>query len=178
MSEVDWESSALILAWVAIAILALAVAGLLRAVRVLANRQSPERLHVGPSIGETLPTEVLASLNGSTYLVLFADASCGPCHTIAPALLDVASANGLSPILAVRADVGDLAESAAGIKQGDILSDQADVFSMLRISATPYAVVISPDSWSWMPRPWAPWQHLKRWLADRRSRARLARSHP
>lgn len=134
------ETSFLIITWVVIALLALGLAGCLRAIRTLSLRlddayQSPRRLQVGDALA--VPPSVAAAAGAARHVaLLFATASCAACTTAVDALQPV------------TADLDEVAlqvlwgeEPPAGY-EGVGLAHQREVFQTLRVPVTPLLVVV------------------------------------
>ncbi|MEV5572773.1 hypothetical protein AB0L06_22230 [Spirillospora sp. NPDC052269] len=128
----SFQTSALLLSWVAILLLALVVAGLIRQVHALAGtgRTAPARPATGPETGAAAPGfERLGP-----GLVLFLDRDCGVCDEV----LSLAE----PPLRAVFAGPAPVA-AAPGVT---VLANEVDgLFDDYRVPATPFAVVLTED---------------------------------
>ena len=135
----DFTTSALILSWVAIALLALVVSGLVRQVHQLSRGhvvRSPGRLGVTPGSAAPHADELLAG-DGKT-LLLFLSAECRTCADV------LAAAGRLDGPPAVRAVyAGDApAAPAAGVP---VTGNRPDLFTAYDAIATPFAVLVGAD---------------------------------
>lgn len=134
------ETSFLIITWAVIALLALGLAGCLRAIRTLSIRlddahRSPRRLEVGDAL--SVPPTVTDGAGGARHLgLLFATASCVTCRTAVDALHPVAAA--LDGVV-LQVLWGE--EPPAGYEDVG-LAHQREVFHALRVPVTPLLVVV------------------------------------
>lgn len=134
------ETSFLIITWVVIALLALGLAGCLRAIRTLSIRlddahQSPRRLQVGDAL--SVPPTVTDVAGGARHLgLLFATASCATCRTAVDALRPV-----VDDLAGVALQVLWGEESPPGYEDVG-LAHQREVFQALRVPVTPLLVVV------------------------------------
>lgn len=128
----SFQNSALLLSWVAIALLALVVAGLVRQVHAL-GRGAPGPAHaLGPAAGTPAP----AFDRLGPGLLLFLDRDCGVCA----AVLDAAGDLG-GPLHAIFS--GPAPDSPP---PGPVLTGERDgLFAEYRVPATPFAVVVGAD---------------------------------
>lgn len=137
----SFELSALLLTWVALAVLALAMSGLLRQVRDLQMRTS-SRLAIGPERGQSLAEfEEVGSIvkNG---VAIFVDSSCLSCRQILPELADAAAtSNGLRYWVLFR----DQNTEDFTAPHVTVLSRQGPLFERLRISVTPLGVAVDSE---------------------------------
>lgn len=136
-------ASAVLLSWLAILLLAFAMAGLLRQVRILTEERTPASTVVSPLVGTTvdsLPAGVTLGRSGSISLTLFASSECSVCKSRLRELQDAAKTLPRDVhVEAVFADDGfELSEPLLVRRQ------QRELFSHLRIPVTPYVVVLSP----------------------------------
>ncbi|WP_329521616.1 hypothetical protein [Spirillospora sp. NBC_01491] len=139
----SFTTSALLLSWVAIALLALVVAGLVRQVHALgqggSGRGAP-RAALGPAPGTPAPE--FGRLGPG--LLLFLDRDCGVCADV------LAEAGGLGrPMHAIFSGPApdgpapDELGPAAGIT---VLSGEHDgLFAAYGVPATPFAVIVDED---------------------------------
>lgn len=142
-------SAAVVLAWVAIVILALSSAGLLRQVRYLTHELTALKNGAQPSrvIESTAVPEVLAKLLplddvGSIVLVL--DADCVSCQTIARELAEAPPTFQRS-LLAVLGGQG-FERDARRMKDGgvEVITDSdRELSRMLSVSVTPYVLAVN-----------------------------------
>jgi hypothetical protein len=135
-----FETSALVLAWVVIALLTLAMGGMLRQVRQLTwqLQGQPRRLR-GPLIGSAFPLPRRTSNNGADEYFIFLTSPCRTCEALAPemraSILDGVSITTLFRDERPEYDPGGSV----------VLDHQAALFDSLDISRTPYVVVVDPE---------------------------------
>ncbi|MQA24057.1 MAG: hypothetical protein GEU94_00995 [Micromonosporaceae bacterium] len=138
----SFQTSALILSWVAILLLALVVSGLVRQVHALSSGAGRSR-PAGPPLGATAPGfEWLRPEPPAPMVLLFLDADCGVCAEV----LDEA---GRHRGMRWRA----LYRTAAPADAAPLGSDtpipsyghQAELFDRHDVIAAPYGVVVGAD---------------------------------
>jgi hypothetical protein len=135
------QTTALILAWVAIALLALALSGLLRQVHLLRLGQSRPQLDSGPTVGSLAP-----ELNGDMEwprptVLLFADRGCSSCDRLLPVFETIAQSNtGVDFKVVFPGDANGFHSPHV-----ETLTDQARLFAQFRIPATPYGVAVGHE---------------------------------
>lgn len=133
----SFETSALILAWMVIALLALALGGMLRHLRQLTMMvgAQPRRLR-GPVLGSTFPLTVRTTSNGSRQFFVFLTSPCGTCESLAPEIRTAVS-DGVSITTLFRDGPPsyDLGEAV-------VLDHQWPLFESLQINRTPYIVAV------------------------------------
>jgi hypothetical protein len=139
----DFHTSALILAWAAILVLAFAMAGLLRQVRAL-SAGSATPLPLGPPIGSVAP-----SLHSSgqtdwqgTTVALFLDESCQSCDRALRLAEDLAATNGERIRLVAVFPTG---MNGHRPRRVEVVEDAGEAFARFRVPMTPYGVVIGGD---------------------------------
>ncbi len=137
------ETTALILAWAAILILAFAMAGLLRQIHFLRQGLHPERLRAGPKIGEpALSLGDVPISSGRPTALVFVDNKCQTCRRIMPELSGLAAQTkgDLQLMLLFR-------EEADGSRDYGIsvLENQREAFARYRVPLTPFAVLVTRD---------------------------------
>jgi hypothetical protein len=132
---VSLEATSILLAWVAIALLAFAMSGLLRQVQQLQAGTLGARI-LGPEIG-SLPRTTLA--DGRSWarqtVLLFLDATCESCGQIADALDHHAHGSADLELVAIYPGPGN--GTAASVQ---VLEHQQQLFTDYRIPATPFGV--------------------------------------
>lgn len=134
----SFQTTALLLTWVALVLLALVVAGLVRQVHQLA--QGPGPRETGLRRGSPAPgLDVLTAEPGRPTLVLFLSEDCPACHDV------FQEAVGLPAGPAIRAVFADEAIAADPPGNMSVLTGQADLFSAYEVPATPYAVIVGAD---------------------------------
>lgn len=133
------ENSALLLAWIAIAILTLAVAGLRRQIRIVASTGGQQRASVGPPVGTPIPDLVdhLAALRGPK-LLLFVDATCSSCIAALELAESLAERHPQISFVAVFEGISN------GFKHATmhVIANAGDAFSAFRIPVRPFAVLV------------------------------------
>lgn len=138
----DFQTAALVLSWVAIALLGLAMAGLMRQVQWLsAGRRSLQ--HVGPSLGSyalALPGVDYAAAGRETVVVFLAD-DCELCRELAPQARDLALATAGDDVRVVVARVGPERPHELGMT-----SISEEQLGLWRVSVTPFAVRVGRDA--------------------------------
>jgi hypothetical protein len=135
------QASALILAWIAIAMLALAMAGLLRQVRILSAQMSHTPLRASALIGSPIPEFQDASLQWDRpTLLLFVTADCSVCQERLRELESLAEQDGDRSYVAV------FPGSADGLRaqRVQVLQNQSAAFRRFSIPVTPFGVVVAP----------------------------------
>ena len=166
----DFQSTALLLAWVAIAVLALAVSGLLRQIRMMKLR--PTQLSLAPS--QALPDgpvdlgQSLMNGHGTKSVLLFVTPGCKSCEA------------RLSDLESIAADEADLAfaavfpEDANGLGGTSLrtVEHQQEAFSKLRVRMTPFGVVLSEQGLVTHAVPVGSSEALRRLVAAATSEAR------
>lgn len=137
------QTSALILAWAAIALLGLALSGLLRQIRLLQLQQArPDRrpdFHAGPVIGTAAPELRTGATWAKRTVLLFVDHGCTSCERLFP----------IVESLAEPSDHVDFKIIFPGSPNGfqtsraEVLADQEAAFGAFNIPATPYGIVVN-----------------------------------
>lgn len=137
----SFQTSALIVSWVAILLLALVVSGLVRQVHALsAGLVRPASEPVGLRTGATAPgLDLLGADRSGPTLLLFLSADCRTCTGV---LAEAASSAGRHG-LAVRALYAGPAPAGAGGANGvEAYGGQAELFERYDALATPFAVLV------------------------------------
>lgn len=137
----DFETAALLLSWLAIALLGLAMAGLVRQVQWLtAGGRSLQ--HVGPTIGSyALPLAGIDYAAARETVVVFLTADCPLCGRIAPDATALAASTAGDDVRVIVAHVG--ADHVGG--PGTARVSEAEL-KQWRVSVTPFAVRVGSDS--------------------------------
>lgn len=139
----SFQTSALILSWVAILLLALVVSGLVRQVHALSSGLVPRRPEpVGLPPGAPAPgLDRLAPQRRPVPLVLlFLDRDCGTCAEVLAEAAGQVGRGGLEFRVLYRAGAPT---SAAGGPL-PVLDGQAELFDRYDAVATPFATVVDP----------------------------------
>ncbi|NVI89813.1 hypothetical protein [Actinomadura sp. BRA 177] len=126
----SFQNSALLLSWVAILLLALVVAGLVRQVHAL-GQGAPRTAGLGPAPGTPAP----AFDRLGPGLLLFLDRDCGVCTDV------LAAAEG--PLHAIFAGPPPDGASRPGVTV--LTGEQDGLFADYRVPATPFAVLVGAD---------------------------------
>ncbi|MEV0403908.1 hypothetical protein [Actinoallomurus sp. NPDC050550] len=134
----SFETTALLVTWAALVLLALVVAGLVRQVHHLTS--GPRTPDVGPTTGMPAPgIDRLAPEPGRPTLLLFLGDQCPACQDIFEETL------GLTGAPPIRALFTDGALDAAPPDNMLIFAGQGDLFQEYQVPATPYAVLVGAD---------------------------------
>jgi hypothetical protein len=137
----SFQTSALILSWVAILLLALVVSGLVQQVHALSGGavRRPEQPGLPP--GSPAPgLDRLAPDRPVPLLLLFLSEDCRTCANA----LDVAAGHAGRQDVAVRALYAGPAPASAADLPLRVHGEQADLFGRYDAIATPFAVVVDP----------------------------------
>jgi hypothetical protein len=133
---VSFMATAMVLAWVAIILLTLAVAGLLRQVHLLLTERAAEGTAVPVRPGApALPVELIAG--GAERIVLFASTSCVACSEVMPVMVEhCRSGDRLCLVVTAAARHPDWPDELV------YRENAADLFEHFGIVATPHALRI------------------------------------
>ncbi|KAB8165742.1 hypothetical protein FH609_015100 [Streptomyces sp. 3MP-14] len=140
----DFTTSALILSWVAIALLALVVSGLVRQVHQLSRGQVVrEQGRLGVTPGSAAPgADALREENlladGAETLLLFLSAECRTCAEV---LAEAARLEAPPAVRAIYAGAAPPATADAGVRFAE---HRPDLFTAYDAIATPFAVLVGP----------------------------------
>lgn len=134
----SFETSVLILAWIAIAMLAFAVSGLMAQVRRLSSSQRVIQLDSGPDLRDPARLEHEIDAVDGPQIILFLDNDCETCERALDWGTETANADPRLGVVAMFRS--DAPRTAAGTIR--IEPNRADLFEALRIPLTPYAVLI------------------------------------
>jgi hypothetical protein len=135
------QASALILAWIAIAMLALAMSGLLRQVRALSAQTTQRPVRAAALTGAPAP-----EFEGTTLqwdrptLLLFVTSDCRVCKERLRELELFSEQDGELSYVAVFPGPADDLPS----QRVQVLQDQSAAFRRLSIPVTPFGVVVTP----------------------------------
>jgi hypothetical protein len=129
-----FTTAAVLLTWLALLVLALALAGVIRQVRVLAGGAGA-RVLVGPAVGTAAPPLAGGRPVPRPALVVFAEPDCPTCSDVLPALQ-----NGLGTQLEkLVLYPGSAPPGEAGI---ETLSHQQEAFDGWNVVVTPFVAVV------------------------------------
>ncbi len=133
-----FQTSALILSWIAILLLALVVSGLVRQVHALSNGPLRRAAPVGPPPGSAAPDfHRLAPPRPQPLLLLFLDTDCHTCGEV----MAEAQRHTPHPGVTIRALFrGDAPDTGPLPAHGG----EAALFDRYDAIATPFAVVVEP----------------------------------
>lgn len=139
-------SSAVVLAWIALVLIAFALAGLLRRVQSLSDRLEggasiAGQHRVSEMIGQAAPRLEHRDLdtNRST-LLLFSSTSCDVCKERVAELEQIASTTPATKFAVVLPDAANGLDTTLSVFDGERAA-----FSAFNVPATPFAVVISKN---------------------------------
>jgi hypothetical protein len=134
----SFETTALLLTWVALVLLALVVSGLVRQVHHLT--QGPRTRDLGLRAGTPAPApDLVRAEPGQATLLLFLSEDCPVCHDVFQEALRLRGAPATRAIFAEEPIGGDPPANMA------ILPRQAELFTAYQVPATPYGVIIGAD---------------------------------
>jgi hypothetical protein len=135
----SFETTALLIAWVAIVLLALVVAGLVRQVHAL-NHGAPRSPEIGLQPGSTAPNASrLEHVPGEPLLVLFLSTECGTCSDIFEVVRKMPVAASIRAVY----EAGGPAEDPGELR---IIDNAKGLFTSFRVPVTPYAVLIDSNA--------------------------------
>jgi hypothetical protein len=134
----SFETTALLVTWVALVLLALVVAGLVRQVHQLT--QGPRTRDLGLAVGSVAPAlDVVGAEPGQATLLLFLSEDCPVCHDVFDEALGLVDGPATRAIFAEQA-IGQ--DPPANMR---VLAGRQDLFTEYKVPATPYAVVVGAD---------------------------------
>jgi len=137
-----------ILTWAAILLLALAIAGLIRQLKLVLVVLERPRSSIGPRVGSRGASELRLGMNGELALpavLLFADNECTSCDAIVNGLsshLEI-----LPPEISFRIVFRGAPPAAAVAVNATavVLKDRQELFEILGVHMTPFVVVVGND---------------------------------
>lgn len=137
----SFTTSALVLTWLALALLALALAGVVRQLMVVTRRLIP--VHPGGPM-RNVPAPPLEGVDGmfrdgNSVVLLFVDESCPTC-VIAVSELDRVATDTEAELSFVSVYPGR--SSGNGASAGQTIENQSLAFARFQIPVTPYAVFV------------------------------------
>jgi hypothetical protein len=129
-------ATALLLAWVAIVLLALSVAGLMRQVHLLLTERTAEGTPAaGTPVPRTLPPDLMAV--GAERIVLFASTSCVACSEVMPVMVEYSTRSGTSCTVVTAGSRHPQWPDELHYRE-----NAADLFEQFGVTATPHALRI------------------------------------
>jgi hypothetical protein len=135
----SFQTSALILSWGAILLLALVVSGLVRQVHALSAGEPNRGPSVGLRPGAAAPgLDLLAPQPAKPLLLLFLSGDCRTCVEV----LGEAGRHAWRDDIAVRALYAGPVPAATADQPVEVRGEQADLFERYDAIATPFAVLI------------------------------------
>lgn len=137
----SFQTSALILSWIAILLLALTVSGLVRQVHALSSGAAPRRPgSVGLRPGAPAPgfARLAPAVPTVPLVLIFLDAACGTCAEV----LTEANGHVDRPGLELRVLYRDDVPARATALPVTVLGGQAELFDRYDAVATPFATVV------------------------------------
>jgi thiol-disulfide isomerase/thioredoxin len=139
----SFESTAILVSWVAIAALALGMAGMLRQIRQLTFLLRDRESSFGPPAGDPLlpPLSIPEVPIHRTSLLFFADSDCPSCHELLPKLDELASAHTSVQFFVLFRD----ASNGFMSDKVEIVQGQGETFDRLRVRITPFGVLASSE---------------------------------
>ncbi|BCL12303.1 hypothetical protein [Micromonospora sagamiensis] len=139
----SFQTSALILSWIAILLLALVVSGLVRQVHALSNgsvQRPPETVGLRPGAPAPGFARLAPVPPAGPLVLLFLDPDCGTCTEVLTEAADRASRGGPEFRILYRTDAP---ARATGLPV-TVLTGQAELFDRYDALATPFATVVDP----------------------------------
>lgn len=161
----SFEATALLLSWVAIAMLAFAMAGLLRQIKVLTGlvAAGSSLAGSGPQVGARLPPELRSDTAtnepGRRQLLVFMEEHCPACAAIEPELARL----GTTERVDIRLVFSGKAKQTPG-HQLTTFEGMSAAFDQLGIPATPFAVRLGADGRIAQTRPVGSPEALRRFV--------------
>ncbi|MFB4276864.1 TlpA family protein disulfide reductase [Nonomuraea sp. MTCD27] len=137
----SFELTALLVTWVAIALLSLVVAGLIRQVHALTT--GPRTRETGTPVGSVAPEiDRIAPGRDGTVLLLFLTDSCPSCALILDEASRAVRENIVRPELLHAIFPG---EARDGVTLPNVHAGESDLFPQYRITTAPFAVAVDAD---------------------------------
>jgi hypothetical protein len=139
----DFDTSAILLAWLAIAVLAFAMAGLLRQVVFLRSALAgSDAGALGPAIGASAPALPGIEYAGTRTVLLFADDGCESCRSI----LDALASEPDDPSMADVVVLFSGSANGHALAPDRLFVQQSELFDRLAVNVTPFALMVGADS--------------------------------
>jgi len=135
----SFQSTALLLAWVAIAVLGLALSGLLRQIGILRSGLAP--IEGALSIAQLPAVPELAPKRAQITVALFSDPGCASCSRLVPVFEALAAKSDSAEFAVLTPGQGNGIES----DRVTLLQDQQRLFEKLHIPVTPFAIAVNAD---------------------------------
>ena len=137
------EMTLIVLAWIAILLLGLAMAGILRQLHGIVSARQPAHPRMGPLVGKPAPPLERGPRWGPRgSVLLFVDAECVACGQVLPEYGILAHSNRNLQFLSV------FREERNGLrvdKPVEVLTQQGEAFERYQVRVTPLAVAVGSD---------------------------------
>jgi hypothetical protein len=141
----SFETTALLVTWVAILLLAFVVAGLVRQVHGLTSGR-PRAAPLGLPVGAAAPGLTDIAPVGRPTVVLFLEESCSTCtevlHEMVTFRQSHRAASGARTVAVFR---GDAPAMDRNDREAPVLTSRDDLFDQYRIPVTPFVVVVDEE---------------------------------
>jgi len=140
-----FETTALLVTWVVLALFGLALAGLLRQVHALTVGRGLRVSPIGPAIGSVAPSlgDDFEYPRTHQTLLLFADAGCASCQEVLAAYAALAGRGVLNSAEYLAVFSGS---AAAFVRDGiRVLENREESFAAFPVPATPFAVLVTKE---------------------------------
>jgi hypothetical protein len=164
----SFQTSALLLAWVAIAVLAFALSGLLRQLHLIRTALDPQRrVTLGPPRGIVAPAIDGVGRDGwhRPTVLLFMDTDCTTCRTIQAELGGLADREDLDFVAVFAGDAdGQIPERV------QLVTAEPEAFRRFNVSYTPFAVALDQDGRVAAGQPLGSVDSLREFLASQSER--------
>jgi hypothetical protein len=141
--------SALVLAWVAIALLAFGLSGVIRQVATLkslgATHALPPSRRLGPAVGADATQLGAPGKSDANRIILFASPECSECGILVPSFLEASQRDlvGHFTVILPGDDLWGWGRDLGG--SATLIPRRADLFETFQVPATPFAVAVGPD---------------------------------
>jgi len=137
----SFQTSALLLSWVAILLLAFVVSGLVRQVHALTAGAASVARRVGPAVGAPAPRfEPLAPAVPGPLVLVFAGEGCRTCGSLLPRAAQHAGPGVTIRVCYPGAVPADAPEPRGAL--AEVHGGEAELFQLYQIVATPYGVLV------------------------------------
>jgi hypothetical protein len=170
-----FQTTALILAWIAIILLGFAMSGLLHQLQVLTAAVGGGRTTAGPALG--LPAPMLDGLGGEAgwrapTIVLFLESGCKTCRDVLNELPALAGAHESGVDFAVV--FGDAGFADAEDERIRLLPNQPKAFADFEVPLTPFAVLVDGNGLVVAREPLGSREALRQFVGSMRERVMSA----